>query len=153
MTAYSQVNKMTIKNLSVIFTPALFHDHNQAETCTGEWYCDKVLEDLVLQHQTLFIRAENQIKLMAQQQLLQQRQQQIKQQQQLQQPPPPAPSSQQQQQQQMMDSPSSASVMSLPFSVGDVVSRKASLSRRSTVKKSSSNILPQQQQQDNTTTS
>ncbi|KAI8643907.1 Rho GTPase activation protein [Parasitella parasitica] len=54
---YSPVNKMTMKNLSVIFTPALFHDHNQAEN-NGEWYSDKVLEELVLQHETLFAQAE-----------------------------------------------------------------------------------------------
>ncbi|CEP17247.1 hypothetical protein [Parasitella parasitica] len=56
---YSPVNKMTLKNLSVIFTPALFHDHNQAEN-NGEWYSDKVLEDLVLQHETLFAEVEAQ---------------------------------------------------------------------------------------------
>lgn len=54
----SKINKMSMKNLSVIFTPALFHDHNQAEN-GGEWYCDKVLEDLILQHETLFINVDN----------------------------------------------------------------------------------------------
>jgi hypothetical protein len=50
----SKINKMSMKNLSVIFTPALFHDHNQAENA-GEWYSDKVLEDLILQHESLLI--------------------------------------------------------------------------------------------------
>ncbi|KAI7903408.1 uncharacterized protein BX663DRAFT_508491 [Cokeromyces recurvatus] len=58
---YSHVNKMTMKNLSFIFTPALFHDHNQAENA-GEWYADKVIDDLILQHETLFVDAENQSK-------------------------------------------------------------------------------------------
>lgn len=96
-----------MKNLSVIFTPALFHDHNQAEN-NGEWYSDKVLEDLILQHETLFVNAE-------------------KQQQQ-----------QQQQQPQMISSPS-ASVLSLPFSVG-VVDKKPSISRRPTVLKTPPSI-------------
>ncbi|KAI8382980.1 Rho GTPase activation protein [Blakeslea trispora] len=56
----SHINKMTLKNLSVIFTPALFHDHNQAENA-GEWYSDKVLEDLVLRHDMLFAGAQSQI--------------------------------------------------------------------------------------------
>jgi hypothetical protein len=50
---------MTIKNLSVVFTPALFHDHNQAEN-NGEWYSDKVLEDLIRYHKTLFSDIEKQ---------------------------------------------------------------------------------------------
>lgn len=103
----SHVNKMTMKNLSVIFTPALFHDHNQAEN-NGEWYSDKVLEDLILQHETLFENAE--------------RQQQQK-----------------QQQQQPMNASPSASVLSLPFSVG-VVGRKTSITRRPTVLKTPSSI-------------
>ncbi|KAG2213930.1 hypothetical protein INT47_001199 [Mucor saturninus] len=49
----SQANKMTIKNLSVIFTPALFHDHNQVENA-GEWYSDIVLQDLIQQHESIF---------------------------------------------------------------------------------------------------
>ncbi|OBZ84182.1 Rho GTPase-activating protein 15 [Choanephora cucurbitarum] len=56
----SHINKMTLKNLSVIFTPALFHDHNQAES-TGEWYADKVLEDLILKHDVLFVGAQSQV--------------------------------------------------------------------------------------------
>ncbi|EPB89362.1 hypothetical protein HMPREF1544_03871 [Mucor circinelloides 1006PhL] len=98
----SHVNKMTMKNLSVIFTPALFHDHNQAEN-NGEWYSDKVLEDLVLQHETLFENAEKQ------------------------------------QHQLHMNTSPSASVLSLPFSVG-VVGRKSSITRRPTVLKTPSSI-------------
>jgi len=93
---------MTMKNLSVIFTPALFHDHNQAEN-NGEWYSDKVLEDLVLQHETLFENAEKQ------------------------------------QHQLHMNTSPSASVLSLPFSVG-VVGRKSSITRRPTVLKTPSSI-------------
>lgn len=37
---------MSMQNISVIFTPAIFHDHNQAEN-VGEWCTDKVLEDLI----------------------------------------------------------------------------------------------------------
>lgn len=48
---------MTIKNLSVIFTPALFHDHNQVENA-GEWYSDIVLQDLIQQHETLFLNSK-----------------------------------------------------------------------------------------------
>lgn len=87
---------MTIKNLSVIFTPALFHDHNQVENA-GEWYSDIVLQDLIQQHETLFLNSKNQSF--------------VKQQ---------APSC-------MMDSPS-ASVLSLPFSMGGI----APISRRPT---------------------
>ncbi|KAF7725431.1 hypothetical protein EC973_009605 [Apophysomyces ossiformis] len=55
--AASQVNKMHLQNLSVIFTPAIFHDFNQAEN-PGEWQSDKVFEDLVLHHESLFKNAE-----------------------------------------------------------------------------------------------
>ncbi|CEG69519.1 hypothetical protein RMATCC62417_05580 [Rhizopus microsporus] len=48
----SNLNKMTIKNLSLMFTPAIFHDHNQAEN-NGDWYADKVLEDLIKNYKTL----------------------------------------------------------------------------------------------------
>ncbi|KAF7722543.1 hypothetical protein EC973_002967 [Apophysomyces ossiformis] len=51
--AKAEVNKMNIQNLSVIFTPAIFHDHNKADNA-GEWYSDKVLEDLILHHKELF---------------------------------------------------------------------------------------------------
>ncbi|CEG76018.1 hypothetical protein RMATCC62417_10977 [Rhizopus microsporus] len=50
--AKSNLNKMTIKNLSLMFTPAIFHDHNQAEN-NGDWYADKVLEDLIKNYKTL----------------------------------------------------------------------------------------------------
>lgn len=52
MEAKSNLNKMTIKNLSLMFTPAIFHDHNQAEN-NGDWYADKVLEDLIKNYKTL----------------------------------------------------------------------------------------------------
>lgn len=55
---HSDVNKMNMQNLSVVFTPAIFHDHNNAEV-PGEWRCDSVFEDLVTHHHTLFISAEN----------------------------------------------------------------------------------------------
>ncbi|KAG2229078.1 hypothetical protein INT48_003292 [Thamnidium elegans] len=97
---HSHINKMTIKNLSVIFTPALFHDHNQAEN-VGEWYCDKVLEDLICQYQVIFTNAENQNRILQEQRKLQQ------------------PSN-------ILDSPS-ASVLSLPFSVGGIVSTQPSI--------------------------
>lgn len=67
MESNSNLNKMTIKNLSVLFTPALFHDHNQADN-TGEWYSDKVLEDLIIHHETLFINVENQSRMIDQKQ-------------------------------------------------------------------------------------
>ncbi|KAG0173817.1 hypothetical protein DFQ30_006941 [Apophysomyces sp. BC1015] len=51
--ANCEVNKMNMQNLSVIFTPAIFHDHNKADNA-GEWYSDKVLEDLIVHHATLF---------------------------------------------------------------------------------------------------
>ncbi|KAG0168347.1 casein kinase I [Apophysomyces sp. BC1034] len=47
-------NKMSIKNLSLIFTPAIFQDLNQAQRSPGEWFEDCVLEDLLLNHGTLF---------------------------------------------------------------------------------------------------
>lgn len=48
---------MHLQNLSVIFTPAIFHDFNQAEN-PGEWCIDKVFEDLILHHKKLFAEAE-----------------------------------------------------------------------------------------------
>ena len=45
---------MTIKNLSLMFTPAIFQDHNQAQRSPGEWYSDCVLEDLIVNCETLF---------------------------------------------------------------------------------------------------
>jgi hypothetical protein len=44
---------MNIQNLSVIFTPAIFHDHNKGGV-PGEWGSDCVLEDLIQNHETLF---------------------------------------------------------------------------------------------------
>ncbi|CAM0137612.1 hypothetical protein VKS41_003082 [Umbelopsis sp. WA50703] len=51
--ANSDTNKMNIQNLSLIFTPAIFHDHNQAQN-PGEWFSDCVLEDLILHQEKLF---------------------------------------------------------------------------------------------------
>ncbi|KAI8974501.1 Rho GTPase activation protein [Pilobolus umbonatus] len=48
----SQMNKMTMSNLSVIFTPAIFHDHNQAEN-VNEWFSDGVLGDLIMYREYL----------------------------------------------------------------------------------------------------
>ncbi|GAA5804389.1 hypothetical protein HPULCUR_009878 [Helicostylum pulchrum] len=107
---HSHINKMTIKNLSVIFTPALFHDHNQAEN-VGEWYCDRVLEDLICQYQVIFINAENQNRILQEQR---------------------KPFNN------ILDSPS-ASVLSLPFSVGGIVSRQTSVR---VTKKSNSSTIP-----------
>ncbi|KAI8336527.1 hypothetical protein BC941DRAFT_502772 [Chlamydoabsidia padenii] len=50
---YSELNKMNLQNLSYMFTPAIFHDHNQAEH-PGEWRSDLVFEDLVLHHDFVF---------------------------------------------------------------------------------------------------
>ncbi|ORX59614.1 RhoGAP-domain-containing protein [Hesseltinella vesiculosa] len=55
--AHSAINKMNLQNLSVIFTPAIFHDFNQAEH-PGEWHSDVMFEDLVNFHDTLFQQAE-----------------------------------------------------------------------------------------------
>ncbi|KAI7857867.1 hypothetical protein BDC45DRAFT_532165 [Circinella umbellata] len=84
--AQSQVNKMNLQNLSLIFTPAIFHDHNHAEV-PGEWRTDCVLEDMMLYYEPLFANAEIQCQnnaAVAQQQ--QQQQQTQYQQQQYQQP-------------------------------------------------------------------
>lgn len=45
---------MNIQNLSLIFTPAIFQDHNQAQRSPGEWCKDCVLEDLVENCESLF---------------------------------------------------------------------------------------------------
>lgn len=50
---------MTVQNLAVIFTPAIFHDHNQGEV-PGEWCSDKVFEDLIQHHESIFVAAEKQ---------------------------------------------------------------------------------------------
>ncbi|CAO3631470.1 unnamed protein product [Cunninghamella blakesleeana] len=55
--ANSATNKMNLQNLSVIFTPAIFHDFNQAEN-PGEWHADTVFEDLVTYYEPLFTQAE-----------------------------------------------------------------------------------------------
>ena len=44
---------MNIQNLSVMFTPAIFQDHNKG-SLQGEWGNDCVLEDLIQNHETLF---------------------------------------------------------------------------------------------------
>ncbi|KAH8551324.1 hypothetical protein BGW37DRAFT_537746 [Umbelopsis sp. PMI_123] len=51
--AQAEVNKMNIQNLSVMFTPAIFQDHNKG-SIPGEWGSDCVLEDLIQNHETLF---------------------------------------------------------------------------------------------------
>lgn len=51
--ANADTNKMNIQNLSLIFTPAIFHDHNQAQN-PGEWFSDCVLEDLIQNYEKLF---------------------------------------------------------------------------------------------------
>ncbi|KAI8149325.1 hypothetical protein BJV82DRAFT_587562 [Fennellomyces sp. T-0311] len=51
---FVEKNKMTIQNLSLMFTPAIFQDHNQAQRSPGEWYSDCVLEDLIVNCDTLF---------------------------------------------------------------------------------------------------
>ncbi|KAL0088291.1 hypothetical protein F4703DRAFT_1845368 [Phycomyces blakesleeanus] len=61
--AYSQLNKMNLQNLSYIFTPSIFQDHNQAENA-GEWYSDKVLQDLILHYETLFSDNEEELKIL-----------------------------------------------------------------------------------------
>lgn len=45
---------MTISNLSVMFTPAIFQDHNHAQRSPGDWYSDCVLQDLIENCDTLF---------------------------------------------------------------------------------------------------
>lgn len=45
---------MSIQNLSLIFTPAIFQDHNQAQRSPGEWCKDCVLEDLIENCESLF---------------------------------------------------------------------------------------------------
>ncbi|KAI8378026.1 uncharacterized protein BYT42DRAFT_365062 [Radiomyces spectabilis] len=52
--AHLEKNKMTMKNLSLIFTPAIFQDHNRTQRSPGEWYADCVLEDLLVNYETLF---------------------------------------------------------------------------------------------------
>ncbi|CAO3587118.1 unnamed protein product [Absidia cylindrospora] len=47
-------NKMTISNLSLLFTPAIFQDHNQTQVSPNEWKKDCVLDDLLNNVETLF---------------------------------------------------------------------------------------------------
>ncbi|CAO3632951.1 unnamed protein product [Cunninghamella echinulata] len=47
---FVEKNKMTVSNLSLLFTPAIFHDHNQPQA----WVKDCVLEDLLANVSTLF---------------------------------------------------------------------------------------------------
>jgi hypothetical protein len=47
-------NKMTVSNLSLIFTPAIFQDHNHAQMSPNEWKKDCVLNDLLINAETLF---------------------------------------------------------------------------------------------------
>ncbi|KAI7865381.1 hypothetical protein BDF14DRAFT_1826494 [Spinellus fusiger] len=54
LTLSVEKNKMSISNLSLIFTPAIFQDHNQAQRSPGEWFSDCVLEDLIMNHSSLF---------------------------------------------------------------------------------------------------
>ncbi|KAI8886919.1 RhoGAP-domain-containing protein [Backusella circina FSU 941] len=54
---YSQINKMNIQNLAVIFTPVIFHDFNQVED-HHEWCPDDLFEDLILYHENLFVSSE-----------------------------------------------------------------------------------------------
>ncbi|KAI8327222.1 hypothetical protein EDC96DRAFT_532360 [Choanephora cucurbitarum] len=46
-------NKMTINNLTLIFTPAIFQDLNHAQS-PGEWAKDCVLEDLIMNADDIF---------------------------------------------------------------------------------------------------
>ncbi|KAG2219113.1 hypothetical protein INT45_009780 [Circinella minor] len=57
VTNHSESNKMNVQNLALIFTPAIFHDHNNAEN-PGEWCNDKVFSDLITHHHTLFASVE-----------------------------------------------------------------------------------------------
>ncbi|RUS14635.1 hypothetical protein BC937DRAFT_93523 [Endogone sp. FLAS-F59071] len=52
VSAHADHNKMSLQNLSLIFTPAIFHDHNQDKP--GEWHADRVLDDLVYYRNNVF---------------------------------------------------------------------------------------------------
>ncbi|KAI8391109.1 uncharacterized protein BYT42DRAFT_542723 [Radiomyces spectabilis] len=56
---YSSSCQMNLQNLSVIFTPAIFHDHNQAEH-PGEWQTDSVFEDLINYEDIVFANPDSQ---------------------------------------------------------------------------------------------
>ncbi|KAI9280629.1 hypothetical protein BY458DRAFT_499893 [Sporodiniella umbellata] len=47
-------NKMTVNNLTLIFTPAIFQDLNHAQAAPGEWAKDCVLEDLIINSSDIF---------------------------------------------------------------------------------------------------
>ncbi|KAI8883097.1 RhoGAP-domain-containing protein [Backusella circina FSU 941] len=50
----AEKNKMTISNLTLIFTPAIFQDMNHAQIAPGEWSKDCCLEDLITNYEKLF---------------------------------------------------------------------------------------------------
>ncbi|KAI9316291.1 hypothetical protein BX666DRAFT_1949194 [Dichotomocladium elegans] len=50
----AEKNKMNVQNISLIFTPAIFQDHNNAQKSPGEWFSDCVIEDLIVNSATLF---------------------------------------------------------------------------------------------------
>ncbi|CAO3694008.1 unnamed protein product [Rhizopus stolonifer] len=47
-------NRMTVSNLTLIFTPAIFQDLNHAQASPGEWAKDCVLEDLIVNNNDIF---------------------------------------------------------------------------------------------------
>ncbi|KAI8064460.1 hypothetical protein BC940DRAFT_305768 [Gongronella butleri] len=59
---HAATNKMNVQNLSYMFTPAIFHDHNQADSAQGEWKSDLVFEDLILYHDKVFSNVRTQLK-------------------------------------------------------------------------------------------
>ncbi|ORX48563.1 hypothetical protein DM01DRAFT_1385490 [Hesseltinella vesiculosa] len=65
--AQAEVNKMNVQNLSYMFTPAIFHDHNQADSGQGEWKSDLVFQDLILNHDKVFTNVRTQLKQLEQQ--------------------------------------------------------------------------------------
>lgn len=138
----AKLNKMNMKNLSVIFTPALFHDHNQAENA-GEWVTDKVFEDLIFHHEIVFRNAEiissNKTEVSSQNSDSKSSVTTYSQS-----PPLPvhnfSPSSSSPINTTNSTIQDTSSIMSIPFSVGGIVSRKTSLSRRFTVLKSPASI-------------
>ncbi|KAG1149509.1 hypothetical protein G6F37_003101 [Rhizopus arrhizus] len=52
--SFVEKNKMTVSNLTLIFTPAIFQDLNHAQNAVGEWAKDCVLEDLILNNNDIF---------------------------------------------------------------------------------------------------
>ncbi|KAI9478226.1 MAG: Rho GTPase activation protein [Benjaminiella poitrasii] len=51
---YVDKNKMTVTNLTLIFTPAIFQDMNHAQSSPGGWSRDCVLEDLINNYHDIF---------------------------------------------------------------------------------------------------